>query len=71
MKPQDFLKLSDSEQQASISESGYLFINFLQGDTVIHFYKVKELFVKIITKNGGYRQVEVNSTLPVLTLSEA
>jgi len=71
MNREDFLNLSEIDQQKSLSEFGNLLINFLQGDTNINFYKFNELFVKIITKEDGYRHVEVNSRLPAFRLSES
>ena len=70
MNKEHFLNLSEVDQQKSISEFGNLVINFLQGDTNINFYKVNELFVKVITKQDGYRRVEVNTQIPAFRLSE-
>ena len=71
MNKEDFLNLNEIDQHKSITELGNLLINFLQGDTSIHFYKYEDLFIKIVTKSGGYRHVEVNRSVPNFRLSEA
>jgi hypothetical protein len=70
MNRQEFLDLSENEQQLSISESGNMLINFLQGDTRVSFYKLNELFVKVTEKENGYRHVEVNYQVNDFRLSQ-
>jgi hypothetical protein len=58
MKRYDFLQLSETEQQCFLLQFGNIFINYIQGETTVEFYKLKELFVKITRNSSGVRKVE-------------
>ena len=53
MTNQQFNKLSQSNQQKTISQSGRVLINFLQGDKVLRVFKLDELFVMMHMHGDG------------------
>ena len=70
MNRKQFLELSAIEQNDLISKSGVLLISFDKGDCRITFHRIQSLFVKIISKDDGYRKVEVQPSQRVFDFSE-
>ena len=70
MNREQFLDLTALEQKALILESGVLLISFDKGDTSISFHRLNHFFVKTISKDDGYRHVEVHTSQKVFDFSE-
>jgi len=70
MNREQFLDLTALEQNVLISKSGVLLISFDKGDTSVSFHRLNHLFVKTISKQDGYRHVEVEISQRVFNFSE-
>lgn len=65
-----FLDLSNQDQDDMISNCGNILINYLQGEYIVHIYKVHDFFVKVISTGEGLINLEAYSHLDNLRLFE-
>lgn len=70
MKIQDFLNLSEIEQQTALSQSGKIVINYLQGEINASIYKLNDMLVKVKLTEDSTWNVEVYNGVENIKLFE-
>jgi hypothetical protein len=70
LKIQDFLNLSDIEQQTTLSQSGEIVIKYLQGEITANVYKLYDIIVKVKLTESSAWNVEVYNGLENIKLFE-
>ena len=70
MNKQEFLDLPEHDQNALISGSGKLVINFSNGNTSVSIHRLNTLFIRTTSNHDGCMHVDVHTAEDVLKLTQ-